>query len=154
MQAPTWQNALSLGNMISVGTMLIAVGSSYAVLNYRMDQAEKYRIERSAQTDGRFADLGRATAQIPQLAYRMDNAEAQLRSLSERLDASFRAIGERLDRLAEAQAAGNQALSAQINGLDRSVAVITQRLEERERRDRASLSNSRFAETDGNRRNP
>lgn len=145
MNAPHWQNVISVGNMISIGAMLIAVGGSYATITVGISNLEQARAQREAKVDQRFDRIERQTADLPQIAYRMTNAEAQIQAFNDRLDASFHTISERLDRLAETSAAGTAALSSQIGALDTKVAVITQRLEQVTPGQRTFLDRSQYA---------
>lgn len=129
MHAPSWRNDISIGNLLSIGAMLLAVGGTWTVTSYRIDAIERDRIVRADKIDARFAELGRSVSDIPQLSYRVTAAEAEMKGFNQRLDNSFRTISDRLDRLAEATAAGTAGLSSQIGALDTKVAVITQRLE-------------------------
>lgn len=146
MNAPHWQNVISVGNLISIGAMAIAVGGSYATITVGIANLEKQRAAREEKVDQRFDRIERQTADLPQIAYRMTNAEAQIQAFNDRLDASFRTISERLDRLSEASAAGTAALSSQIGALDTKVAVITQRLEQVTPGQRTLLDRSQFAD--------
>ena len=146
MNAPHWQNVISVGNLISIGAMAIAVGGSYATITVGIANLEKQRAAREEKVDQRFDRIERQTADQPQIAYRMTNAEAQIQAFNDRLDASFRTISERLDRLSEASAAGTAALSSQIGALDTKVAVITQRLEQVTPGQRTLLDRSQFAD--------
>ena len=146
MNAPHWQNVISVGNLISIGAMAIAVGGSYATITVGIANLEEKRAAREEKVDQRFDRIERQTADLPQIAYRMTNAEAQIQAFNDRLDASFRTISERLDRLSEASAAGTAALSSQIGALDTKVAVITQRLEQVTPGQRTLLDRSQFAD--------
>ncbi|WP_024349626.1 hypothetical protein [Aurantimonas coralicida] len=145
MNAPHWQNVISVGNLISVAAMLFAVGGSYATITVGISNLEEKRAAREEKVDQRFDRIERQTADLPQIAYRMTNAESQIQAFNDRLDASFRTISERLDRLAEASAAGTAALSSQIGALDTKVAVITQRIEQVTPGQRTFLDRSQYA---------
>ncbi|WP_102959835.1 hypothetical protein [Mangrovicella endophytica] len=141
MNRPSWfQTQLSVGNLLSIGTMIVGLAASWTSMNGRLNMMEEFRKTRTQQTDAKFTDLGNKIAELPQLSYRVTAAEMALKAINDRLDTSFRAISERLDRSAESTSKGLSEISASVGALDTRVAVLTQRLEMLPRDQRADMS--------------
>jgi uncharacterized protein YlxW (UPF0749 family) len=119
MNKPSWfSNNLTLGNIITLCAMLMAGAVGYGQLANRMENMEVYRVERSRQTDEKFASISRVLEGLPNLSYRVTATEESLKSTNQRVDASLANISARLSEI-------NQALGS----LDTKVAVLTQRIE-------------------------
>lgn len=139
MKAPGWQNVVTSGNFLSIAAMLLAVSGFYFDTRFRLDAMERFRIERTAQTDRRFDDINKTIAEVPQLSYRVTKVEAAIEQISSRIDSGFSTFSARLDRNSETTAQGLSAITAAISALDTRVAVLTQRLETLPNGQRAEL---------------
>lgn len=119
MQRPTWfSNNLTLGNVITLCVLMVGGAVGYGQLTNRIENMEAYRVERTKQTDEKFANITRALENLPNLAYRVTAQEEGLKATNQRVDSSLATISSRLAEI-------NQALGA----LDTKVQVLTQRLE-------------------------
>jgi uncharacterized coiled-coil protein SlyX len=130
MNKPTWfSNNLTLGNVITLCAMLVAGSVGYGQLTNRMDNMEAYRVERTKQTDEKFAGIARSLENLPNLAYRVTANEEALKATNARLDASLQTLSQRIAEM-------NQLLGS----VDTKIAVLTQRLEMSTPQRRAQLS--------------
>lgn len=119
MQKPNWLTSnINLGNIITLIAMLVGGAVGYGQLTNRIQNMETYRVERTRQTDEKFAAITRALEGLPNLSYRVTAQEEALKATNQRVDVSLANISQRLAEI-------NQALG----GLDTKVAVLTQRLE-------------------------
>jgi len=119
MNKPTWLSSnINLGNIITLGAMLVAGSVGYGQLTNRIENMETYRAERTRQTDEKFAAITRSLEGLPNLSYRVTANEEALKSTNARLDASLQTLSSRVAEM-------NQLLGS----MDTKLAVLTQRLE-------------------------
>lgn len=119
MQRPSWLQAnMSVGNIVSITMMLLAVGSFYGLTVHRL----------GTMTED-IAALTKSVAELPTLAHRVTATEAQLAASNDRMDRAFSSFSERLDRSAEASASSFATITGALASLDTRIAVLTQRVE-------------------------
>lgn len=129
MKQPSWlQNNINLGNIPTLAGMLTVFAFGYGSISEKIASMERFRSERTVQTDEKFAAITRALENLPNLSYRVTAQEEALKATNARVDISLNNISARLAEI-------NQALG----GLDTKVAVLTQRLETAAPGRRASL---------------
>lgn len=127
MNKPNWTSQINLGNIITLIVMLVGGAIAWGNMTTKIDSLDSYRIERSRQTDAKFAEQSALLRDIPNMSYRIAANEEALKATNARVEASISNISLRLAEI-------NQALGS----IDTKVAVLTQRLENEDGR-RASL---------------
>lgn len=141
MNKPSWfQTNLNLGNILTLGAMLLAGAYGYGQLTERIDgkfvqvsndakasteklgaridNIEAFRIERVRQTDAKFADIAQLLQALPNLTYRVTAQEEAMKATNARVDQSLSNISARLAEI-----------NVALGNLDTRVAVLTQRFD-------------------------
>lgn len=93
-------------------------GGVYISFQYRLTEMERYRVERSAQTDAKFAEIKTATDAIPNLTYRLGQSEERDKAQDARMDRIVESITNKLDVINE-----------NVNGVRTDVRVLSSRVE-------------------------
>ncbi|KTR04992.1 hypothetical protein NS365_13245 [Aureimonas ureilytica] len=119
MQKPSWfSNNLTLGNVITLITMLCAGIYGYGKLENRVENVDRNQSRVEMLSNEKFAAITRTVEAIPNLAYRITAQEEALKQTNARLDASLQTLSQRIAEM-------NQLLGS----VDTKIAVLTQRLE-------------------------
>ena len=83
-------------SLIVDALMLVGGAVGYGQLTNRIQNMETYRVERTRQTDEKFAAITRALEGLPNLSYRVTAQEEALKATNQRVDVSLANISQRL----------------------------------------------------------
>lgn len=103
-------NAWNLGGLLVVAIgQAFALGVVYTKIDARIAEGERYRVTRSTSTDKNFDELKAKVANLPNVEYRLVQAETTIaknnEAMNARIDRIVESFGGKLDKLAEDVAA-------------------------------------------------
>lgn len=108
----------NIPTIIAIGGLFWYTAQDNAKIKAQLDETDRYRNTRSAQTDKNFADVNAALKSMSDLPYRMGAQEGKTQALN-----------DRVDRLADAILGSQEAIRKDIAGLSTKVEVLGSKID-------------------------
>lgn len=108
----------NIPTIIAIGGLFWYTAQDNANIKAHLDENDRYKTTRSAQTDKNFADVNSALKNMSDLPYRMGAQEGKTQALN-----------DRVDRLADAILGSQEAIRKDIAGLSTKVEVLGSKID-------------------------
>lgn len=116
MQKPSWSPTISLGNWLTIGTIVVAGLGAFFRLQAAIDAMDVWRVE----YDKRLEKLEVKVAPVEGITFRMGQQEASMNAINARVDRAVDAITDQLKELRK-----------DVGTVNTSIAVLTRSIENR-----------------------
>lgn len=120
--------------IIAIGGLFWYVAADNATMKQKMDEGERYRTQRSQQTDGNFLKVNERIDRFADLPLRVASLEEQTKAITARLDRIADAVTTGQERLRGDFATATEAIRRDVAGVVTKVEVLSDRLGVRQER--------------------